>query len=103
MTDTLYSIEEIQSVVAPIAQKYDVERVYLFGSYARGEATDTSDLDFIIDKGRLRGLMLAGMLGDLQENFSKNVDLITSSSIAQNSCSSFKQNIEKELVVIYEQ
>ncbi|MCL1975776.1 MAG: nucleotidyltransferase domain-containing protein [Firmicutes bacterium] len=78
MTDTIYSIEGIKNVVAPIAQKYDVERVYLFGSYARGEATDTSDLDFIIDKGRLRGLVLAGMLGDLQENFSKNVDLITS-------------------------
>jgi predicted nucleotidyltransferase len=103
MTDTIYSIEEIKNVVAPIAQKYDVERVYLFGSYARGEANSTSNLDFIIDKGKLRGLMMAGMLGDLQENFSKNVDLITSSSIAQNSCLSFNQNIEKELVVIYEQ
>jgi len=36
-----------------------------------GEATDISDIDFIIDKGRLRGLKFAGMLGDLQENFEK--------------------------------
>ena len=99
----IYSIEEIRSVVAPIAQKYDVDRVYLFGSYARGEATIASDLDFMIDKGRLRGLMLAGMLGDLQESFNKNVDLITSSSLAENSRSSFKQDVKEELVVVYEQ
>lgn len=103
MSDIIYSIEEIKNVVAPIAQKYDVDRVYLFGSYARGEATYTSDLDFLVDKGRLRGLMLAGMLGDLQENFSKNIDLITSSSLMKNSISNFRQNVEKELVVIYEQ
>ncbi|MCL2158929.1 MAG: nucleotidyltransferase domain-containing protein [Oscillospiraceae bacterium] len=104
MSDRIYSIEEIKSIVAPIATKYDVDGVFLFGSYARGEATNTSDLDFVIDKGRLRGLKFAGMLGDLQENFDKNVDLITSSSLMEsNGYIKFRQKIEKDMIIIYEQ
>ena len=102
MSGKIYSIEEIKRIVAPIALKYEVDRVFLFGSYARGKANGASDLDFVIDKGRLRGLKLAGMLGDLQDNFDKKVDLITSSSFSYNE-NNFKQNIEKEMIVVYEQ
>ena len=38
-----YTIEEIKDKVTPIAQKYGVKRISLFGSYARGEATENSD------------------------------------------------------------
>jgi len=105
MSDIIYSIDEIQRIVAPIASKYDVDRVFLFGSYARGDADSSSDIDFIIDKGRLRGLQLASMLGDLQERFEKGVDLLTITGISNyndDKISSFKYNIEKDMVVIYE-
>ena len=103
MSDKIYSIDEIKHIVAPIALKYDVDRVFLFGSYARGKATGASDLDFIIDKGRLRGLKFAGMLGDLQENFSKSVDLLTSSSLMKDVGNfNFKHKIEKDMIIIYE-
>ena len=100
MSERIYSIDEIKHIVVPIAIKYDVDRVYLFGSYARGEAVSTSDLDFVIDKGRLRGLKFAGMLGDLQERFDKSVDLLTSSSLIDGG--GFKQKIEKDMIIIYE-
>ena len=45
----VYSIAEIQNKVLPIIQKYHIPAMYLFGSYARGEATDNSDLDFLVD------------------------------------------------------
>ena len=35
--------------IAPIAPKYGLKAVYLFGCYARGEATDSSDIDLIVD------------------------------------------------------
>ncbi|MCL2513185.1 MAG: nucleotidyltransferase domain-containing protein [Oscillospiraceae bacterium] len=104
MPKKIYSIDEIKYIVTPIAKKYDVDRVLLFGSYARGEAKDTSDLDFIIDKGRLRGLKFAGMLGDLQDNFNKNVDLLTLSSLSvDDGYTNFRNRVEKDMVVIYEQ
>ena len=34
MSEKVYTIEEIRALVAPIAQAYGVERIYLFGSYA---------------------------------------------------------------------
>jgi len=104
MSNKIYTIGEIKQFVTPIAVKYDVDRVYIFGSYARGTASPESDLDFIIDKGRLRGLGLAGMLGDLQDNFNKDVDLLTSSCLAENwSNISFNQKTEKDMVIVYEQ
>ena len=39
-------IEEIQEKVIQVANKYDILRVYLFGSYARNTATEKSDVNF---------------------------------------------------------
>ncbi len=63
--DKLYTLEEIREKVKPIAAAYGVERVYLFGSYARGEATAESDLDFRIDKGKVKGFAFGGLINAL--------------------------------------
>ncbi|MGN0551700.1 MAG: nucleotidyltransferase family protein [Acutalibacteraceae bacterium] len=98
MTDKIYSINEIKDIVSPIAEKYGVENVYLFGSYARGEATPDSDLDLRIDKGRLKGLiMLGAMYSELEESFKKKLDLLTTGSLEK----SFLQKISNEEVLIY--
>lgn len=41
----IYTIEEITERVRPVAEKYGLRSVYLFGSYARGDATEESDVD----------------------------------------------------------
>ncbi len=99
MTDRIYSIDEIKSIVAPIAKQYGVDRVYLFGSYARGEATAASDLDFRVDRGALRGLFaLGGLYADLEEVFDKELDLLTTGSLDQK----FLNRISKEEILIYD-
>lgn len=45
ITQYIYSIEEIRKIVSEIAKQYGVERVTLFGSYARGEARGNSDIN----------------------------------------------------------
>ena len=40
------TIEEIKEKIRPICEKYRVVKLFLFGSYARGEATAESDVDF---------------------------------------------------------
>lgn len=40
---------QIEQAVQIIAKKWNIKQAFLFGSYARGEATETSDVDLILD------------------------------------------------------
>ena len=61
----VYTVEHIAQRILPVAQKYGLKAVYLFGSYARGDADKDSDIDLRIDKGAIRGLQLGGLAADL--------------------------------------
>lgn len=98
MNSKVYSIDEIKALAAPIAEQYGIARMFLFGSYARGEAKPDSDLDFRVDKGALRGLIqLGGLYSDLEETFDKRLDLLTTGSLEQK----FLDRISSEEILIY--
>lgn len=78
--DILYSIQEIKKKVFPIAEKYAVHRVDLFGSYARGEADEQSDIDLLIEPGEMGGFAFAGLYADLEDAFRVPIDIITYNS-----------------------
>lgn len=100
MASQIYTVEEIKNVVCEIAQRYGVERVVLFGSYAKGKAGPGSDIDLLIYKGRIRGLFqLSGFHLDLEEKLNTNVDVLTIDSLSDE----FLQRINKEEVILYEQ
>ena len=104
----IYTLEQIRDAVAPIAEKYQIPAVYLFGSYARGTATEESDLDFLIETPRvqLRGLQWGGLYNDFDEAFEKPIDLVTVRSTQQKtdriSQIHFRETINKEKVTVYE-
>lgn len=93
-----YTIPQLRSIIAPLAKAYGAERVCLFGSYARGDMTEKSDIDLRIDKGRIRGLALAGLLTDLEDALGLPVDLLTTSSLDE----AFLSAIKKDEVILYE-
>jgi len=76
-----HSTDDIRRIVSKYAAQYGAQRVYLFGSYARGDATENSDVDLRIDKGRIRGLELGGLLADLEDGLRTPVDLIPTTSL----------------------
>ena len=100
MTKTIYLLDEIKEKLAPIATEYGVNKILLFGSYSRSEATADSDLDFYIaDKGELHSLLkLSGMILDLQETFGCKIDLL-SGKIED---SALFDNIVREGVVVFD-
>ena len=105
----VYSVEEIRHIVAPIARKYRVKSVYLFGSYAKNQATETSDIDLIVDTAgsELKGLFALGALYcELKEALQKEIDLITVSSLEQElrlpSEKQFRDNIKQERIMLYD-
>ncbi len=102
----IYTIDEIKNITTPILKRYGISKAYLFGSYARNQATDDSDIDIIIDKGQLKGLFaLSGLMLDLSESLNKKIDLITENSLKCNfdrkSQIELKNNIEQERVLFY--
>jgi predicted nucleotidyltransferase len=93
-----YTLPEIKAVVSDLAKAYGAQRVYLFGSYARGDMTENSDLDLRIDKGTIRGLELAGLLLDLEDSLGMHVDLIPTGSLD----AQFLDDIKQDEVLLYE-
>ena len=73
-----YSIDEIKIILAPIAEKYGVEKASLFGSYARGVANDGSDVDLLIEKGQVNSLIkYYSLVNELEKQFKCHVDVVT--------------------------
>lgn len=93
-----YTITDLRNIIAPLAKAYGAERVYLFGSYARGDVTENSDVDLRIDKGKIRGLALAGLLVDLEDALGLPVDLLTTASLDDR----FLSSIQNDEVLLYE-
>ena len=105
----VYTLEELRDRVMPIGRKYQIPAMYLFGSYARNDATDKSDVDIIIDRdgSKIRGMFdMGGLYSDLCESLSKEVDLVTLQTLKQKSTMErtpwFVENVQKEMVTLYE-
>jgi len=75
----IYTLEELREKIRPIAEAYALPAVYIFGSYARGEATEDSDVDILVQlKGSMVfGWMIGGLYEDLKEALGKEIDLMT--------------------------
>ena len=92
-------ISEIKEIVNRRAKEYGAERIYLFGSYARGDADETSDIDLRIDRGNIKGgFALAGLLLDLEADLGTSVDLVTTGSLN----AEFLDMIKGEEQLLYE-
>ena len=92
-------IAEIKEIVNRRAKEYGAQRIYLFGSYARGDANENSDIDLRIDRGNIKGgFALAGLLLDLEEDLGTSVDLVTTGSLN----AEFLDMIKGEEQLLYE-
>ena len=93
-----YTIEELKKIVAPIAEKYQIGKVFLFGSYARGDFKEDSDVDLRIETGNLKGLFaLCGFYTEVEEMLERKVDVLTTGSLSE----SFLEKIRKDEVILY--
>ena len=95
----LHTLADIREKSVPIAVKYGVDRLSLFGSYAKGEATESSDIDFFIHKGMVTDLIkYFSLVLDLEKTFGCHVDVVTNEITDQEFC----RKIQNDEVVLYE-
>lgn len=77
------TLDEIKRVCIDILSKYPVEYCYLFGSYAKGRATPSSDVDLLVCT-TLTGLSFFGLVEELREGLKKKVDVLDQKQIINN-------------------
>ena len=93
-----YSIEELKAIIAPVAERYGVEKVYLFGSVARGDYNKDSDYDFCIEKGKIHSIFtFSGFFKQMQDAIGDEIDIVTTKGVPPE----ILDKIMKESVVVY--
>lgn len=101
----MLTTEQIKQTVTDYFKDKPVKRVYLFGSYARGEADEKSDLDLLVDLDYEQhiGWQFFGWFEDIGELFTIKTDLVANvSRPEQTSNWNLIERINKEKVLLYE-
>ena len=96
---SILSFLTIKKSVAKIAEKYDIKRIYLFGSYVKGQATASSDIDLYMESD-LYGLEYFEFAEQLRGNLKKKVEVLSNKTIQEHS--KIDEEIKKTGVLIYE-
>ena len=79
------SFLEIKQAVKEVAKKHDIKKVYLFGSYAKGEATPNSDVDLYIDS-KIYGLDYFELTEEFRKALGdKKIDMLSQKTVIKNS------------------
>ncbi len=90
-------LETLQHQITPILKRHDVDRAGIFGSFSRGEQSEDSDLDILIQfKGEKSLLDLAALKIELEETLGIKVDLVTYRALSPR----IRDKVLKEQVVI---
>lgn len=90
----------IIKLIADYFKTQPVLKAYLFGSFSRGEETESSDIDILIvlDESQHIGLKFFGMYEDLKDLLGRKVDLVTERSLAPFA----RESVNRDKILIYE-
>lgn len=82
-THGILSVQQIKDICTDIFTDIDVEYCYLFGSYAKGKATETSDVDLLISAS-ISGMLFFDLVERLREGLKKKVDVLNREQLNNN-------------------
>ena len=93
------TVSEIKARLTPVLDAYGVQSATLFGSIAKGTATENSDIDLLVDSG-LKGLRFVGLMEAIRSAALLPIDLLDVTHIEKGS--RIEREIRETGVVIYE-
>ena len=97
----IYQIDEIKEMLLPIFEAAPIYRAILFGSYAKGKATEESDIDIVVDcMGGIINVSYFSLLADITTLLKKRVDLFEISEFSRHAAT--LSTLEREGIVLYE-
>lgn len=78
------TIDDVQELLMPVFNTYEISRAVVFGSIAKGTATEKSDLDLLVDS-KLRGLEFVGFMEAVHQVVGMPVDVLDVTHIEKDS------------------
>lgn len=73
----MITIDSIKQLIVPVLKKYNIKRAGIFGSYAKGDATNASDIDILVElNNKISLLEFVKIKLDLEDILNKKVDLV---------------------------
>lgn len=82
-THGILSVDGIKEICRSVFSDKDISYCYLFGSYAKGKATETSDVDLLISTS-VTGVMFFDLVEELRESLRKKVDVLNQDQLKDN-------------------
>ena len=79
----ILTIDQIRKICGEIFKDYSVEYCYLFGSYAKGKATEKSDVDLLVAMP-VDGMKFFELIEVLREQLKKKIDLLDIAQLENN-------------------
>ncbi|MDR0350452.1 MAG: nucleotidyltransferase domain-containing protein [Coriobacteriales bacterium] len=95
----MLSVETVKDAVCDLAFEHGISKAILFGSFARGEATDSSDVDLVIELAEPLGFKRGRICLDLESRIGHPVDLVFG---VEQLYPPIRERFESDKVVIYE-
>lgn len=94
------SSTDIKLSLAEYFKRQPVNKAWLFGSFARGEETEKSDIDLLVDLDHTQpvGLRFFGMWSELEHLLGRKVDLVTESGLADYA----RESVNRDKIIVYE-
>ena len=79
------SMQTIKSTAVPILKRYGITKAFVFGSFAKGEQKNHSDIDFLIEyspKTKRSLFTLVKLKNELQDALQRDVDIVTENALS---------------------
>jgi len=94
------SLEEIKNIIEQhrqeLEERFKVSNIAIFGSFARGEQDEKSDVDILVEFKEPVGFLFIHLADFLEEILERNVDLVTEDGIKPNR----RKYIMKDLIYV---
>ncbi len=93
LNEILSTLRKHKSV---LSEKYSIRRIAIFGSFARGDATESSDLDVMVELSQPIGLDFVSLGDELEEMLQIKVDLLSAAALKD----SLRNSVYEDIVYV---
>ena len=93
-------IKKLREQYPTLADKFGVKRIGLFGSVARGDEVDSSDIDLVVELSKPLGFKFISLVESLENIFNRKVDLLTKDGLDNIRVEKVSDSIKKDIIYV---